>query len=114
MNEVVEKLPRHALWLVALVDALLAYVYVFITDALMPPPEGPHQTTAYWMTQLWVYALISPIAAVAAWRGVRQVQHAWAGRPRWWRLPIEGMTFALLGVVLILLSGGGLRDFSTR
>jgi hypothetical protein len=97
-------------WLIVLIDALLTYPYVFAAEALMPPPEGPHATTAYWMTQAWVYALIAPVAIVAAWRGARQVQHAWAGRPRWWRLPVEAMACALPAALMLLMSGAGVAE----
>lgn len=88
--------PR-ALWGVVLQDVLLTYVYCFSVNALLPPPQGPHAPPAYWLTQAWVYGLIAPVAAVAAWRGARQVLDAWAGRARWWRLTVEG---AVIGAVV--------------
>lgn len=104
------RIADHPVWAVAVADALLTYPYVFAANALLFAPEGPHATTAYWMTQAWVYLLIAPIAIVAAWRGARQVQHAWAGRPRWWRLPAEAAAFAAATVLMLPLFGAPLAE----
>ncbi|HYR09667.1 MAG TPA: hypothetical protein VEQ60_17970 [Longimicrobium sp.] len=81
-------IPR-ALWLVVLADVVLTYAYCFATYALLPrsPLAAP---TADFLTRPWAYGYIAPVAVVAAWRGARRVLDAWAGRPRWWRLALEG------------------------
>lgn len=76
---------------VVLADAVLTYAYVFAANGFVGEVQGPHAPATYWLTQPWVYLLIAPVAAVACWRGARQVQDAWAGRPRWWRLTVEGV-----------------------
>lgn len=101
-------IPR-ALWMVVLADVVLTYAYAFVAVALTPP-EGPHAPATYWLTQAWVYALIAPVAAVAAWRGAGQVLNAWAGRPRWWRLTLEGAAFGAAGVVIFAASGHTLAE----
>jgi hypothetical protein len=79
---------------VAAVDFLLTYPYAFAVNELFGGQSGPRADWTHWAGQPWVYALIAPVAAVAAWRGVRQVQRLWAGRPAWWRLPAEGAAAA--------------------
>ena len=96
---------RRALWMVVLADVLLTYPVAFAAEAWMGGSEGPSAPTSYRVAQPWVYALIAPVAGVAAWRGARQVADAWAGRARWWRLPLEG---AATGVALALLIGAPL------
>lgn len=46
---------------------------------------------------------------VASWCGARQVLDAWAGRPRWWRLSVEGV---VIGIACMLLVTRPLRDGS--
>lgn len=102
----------RSVWMVVLVDVVLAYAFSFVANGLIGGSEGPKAPPAYWLTQWFAYLFIAPIAAVAAWRGARQVLDAWAGRPAWWRLTVEG---ALLGAgctVLLALSLGSLRDFA--
>jgi hypothetical protein len=92
-------IPR-ALWMVVLADVALTYAYCFATYALLPrsPLAAP---TSYLLTQRWVYGYIAPVAAVAAWRGARQVLHAWAGRPQWWRLALEGAAIGAAAAFLM-------------
>src|SRR5687767_8492394 len=81
------QVPR-ALWMVVLADVVATYVYSFATYEVLPRSPVSEPAT-YFLAQPWVYALIAPVAAVAAWRGARQVLDAWAARVRWWRLTLE-------------------------
>ncbi len=98
--------------LVVLADVVLAYAYTFAAHGFIGGIEGPRAPATYWLTQLWVYLLIAPVAAVASWRGARQVLDAWAGRPRWWRLTAEGAAAGAGCSVLMLLSLGSWPDFA--
>lgn len=91
---------NRAIAMVVLADAVLTYAYVFAAHQLISASEWRHAPVTHWLTQPWVYQLIAPVAAVASWRGVRQVLDAWAGRARWWRLTAEG---AVLGAGCTML-----------
>ena len=92
---------RPALWVIAAIDFALTYAYAFVANALPVDRSGPSAPVSYWATQPWVYALIAPIAAVAAWRGVRHVQRMRGGNGRWWRLTAEAAGCGVVPVVAI-------------
>lgn len=96
------RLPRNIAWVVA-TDFVLTYPYVFAANALPFEHSGPAASSTYWMTQMWVYALIVPVAAIAAWRGARQFQRMRRGQDSWWRLPAEAATRGATPVVFIAL-----------
>jgi hypothetical protein len=89
---------------VAIADVLLTFPFCFAANELPFGRVGPHATWHYWLSQPAAYILIAPVAAVAAWFGVRQVRAEWAGRPHWGRVALEGAGLALavtLGVSLL-------------
>ena len=90
----------RALWMVVLADVALTYAYCFAAYALLQrsPLAVP---TADFLTQPWAYGYVAPVVAVAAWRGARQVLDAWAGRPRRWRLALEGAAIGAAAAFLM-------------
>lgn len=91
---------QSQLAIIAIADVLVTYCYVIVASGLPLHPTTPHPDLLYWARLPWFYALIVPVAAVAAWRGVRQMQRASAGRPAWWRLPAEGGATAATPLLL--------------
>lgn len=102
---------NRSIWIVVLADVLLTYAYVFVSHTLIDNAELRAAPLSHWLTQPWVYSLIAPVAAVASWCGARQVLDVWAGRPRWWRQPLEGIAIGAACVVLQGLSSGSWSDF---
>ena len=90
------------LWSVAVVDFIATYVYAFAANALPYGRSGP-DAVSYWFTQPLAYALITPLALVAGWRGVSQSRAVQIGTARWWRLSLEGAVAAAAPIVLIAL-----------
>jgi hypothetical protein len=105
------KMRNRSIWIVVLADVLITYAYAFAANAWMDNSLGPEAPVTYWLTQLWVYSLIVPVAVVASWRGTQQVLDAWDARPRWWRLPLEGMGIGAASIVLLGLLNGWGSDF---
>lgn len=102
---------NRSIWIVVVADVVLTYAYAFAANAWMDNSLGPEAPLTYWLTQLWVYSLIAPVAVVASWRGTQQVLDAWDARPRWWRLPLEGMGIGAASMVLLGLLSGSWSDF---
>src|SRR4051812_37722769 len=90
-------------WLVAAADWLLTYPYVFLTNALPFEHSGPAAPATYWMTQVWAYVLIAPVAAIAAWRGIRQFERMRRHQEHWWRLTAEAAAIGTAPVILIAI-----------
>lgn len=101
----------RSIWIVVLADVVLTYAYVFIAHTWLASMEFRVAPLRYWLTQWWVYSVIAPVAVVASCLGARQVLDAWAGRPRWWRQPLEGMAIGAACVVPFVLSTGTWSDF---
>lgn len=89
-------------------DAAITYPWAFAAHAVTTP-AGPSAPWTYWLTQPVAYIVIAPVAAVAAWRGIRQVEGAWEGRPQWWRLTAEAS-----GVAVLLVIVAGILDPLSR
>lgn len=107
------KLPAYsrAALAVALADVLLTFPFCLAANELPLGRSGPHAPWRYWLSQPTAYVLIAPVAVGAAWFGVRQVRAAWAGRPRWGRVALEGAGLALTVTLAVsLLAQATLTD----
>jgi len=88
-------------WVVALLDSLITYSFLFAANEIPLGRTGPHAPWTHWITQPWVYVLCAPVVLVATWRGVHEFQLARRGGARWLRLPAEGAAIGA-GVMLAL------------
>jgi hypothetical protein len=92
---------RHpGLGTVITADVLITYLYSLTVYALMlPPPPAP--SAMHVLTQPSTYVYIAPVAMLAALLGGNQVVHAWARRPRWWRLSPQAAAIGGMAAFLI-------------